>query len=74
MLNIYVPVFLFYGRFVRCKIETELAVSLWRMKYMNGLRSKLARMLYIENCIIKSRRAVRENRWMKTVHIKVGSC
>lgn len=58
---------------MRRKIETELVVSLWRMKYMNGLRSKLARMLYIENCIIKSRRAVPENRWMKTVHIKVGS-
>lgn len=59
---------------MRCKIETELVLSLWCMKYMNGLRSKQARMLYIENCIIKSRRAVRENRWMKTVHIKVASC
>lgn len=62
MLNIYVPIFLFYGTLVRCKIETELVLSLWRMKYMNGLRSKLARMLYIENCIIKSRRALHENR------------
>lgn len=56
---------------MRGKIETELVVSLWRMKYMNGLRSKLARMLYIENCVIKGRRAARENRWMKTVHITV---
>ena len=29
------------------------------------------KMLYIENCVIKSRGAARENRRMKPVHVKV---
>lgn len=28
----------------------------------------------VENCIVNSGRAARENRWRKTVHIKVEKC
>lgn len=39
-----------------------------------GGGGKLAGMPLVENCIVNSGRAARENRWRKTVHIKVEKC